>query len=118
MLKSNYVRKETVMYCSNCGKEIDDKAVVCIHCGCATANAGVLKNLDKNMIVALLLWFFFGYLGLHRFYLKDNSGGIKMLLCFFFSWLVIPAVILFVWWIIDLFKIIDGSIKPKDESSI
>lgn len=26
------------MYCSNCGKEIDDKAVVCIHCGVATAN--------------------------------------------------------------------------------
>ncbi|MBQ3094463.1 MAG: zinc ribbon domain-containing protein [Selenomonadales bacterium] len=22
-------------YCSNCGKEIDDKAVVCIHCGVA-----------------------------------------------------------------------------------
>lgn len=23
------------MYCRECGKEIDDKAVVCIHCGCA-----------------------------------------------------------------------------------
>lgn len=22
------------MFCSNCGKEIDDKAIVCIHCGC------------------------------------------------------------------------------------
>ena len=21
------------MYCNNCGKEIDDKAFVCIHCG-------------------------------------------------------------------------------------
>ncbi|MGL4849047.1 MAG: zinc-ribbon domain-containing protein [Clostridium sp.] len=24
------------MYCKNCGKEIDDKAVVCIHCGVPT----------------------------------------------------------------------------------
>ncbi len=24
------------MFCSKCGKEINDEAVVCIHCGCAT----------------------------------------------------------------------------------
>ncbi|MCR1952212.1 zinc-ribbon domain-containing protein [Clostridium sp. DSM 100503] len=24
------------MFCKNCGKEIDDKAVVCIHCGVST----------------------------------------------------------------------------------
>lgn len=24
------------MYCKNCGQQIDDKAVVCIHCGVAT----------------------------------------------------------------------------------
>lgn len=26
------------MYCNNCGKEIDDKAVVCPNCGVATQN--------------------------------------------------------------------------------
>lgn len=26
------------MFCSKCGKEIDNEAVVCIHCGCATGN--------------------------------------------------------------------------------
>jgi len=30
------------MYCHKCGKEIDDEAVVCIHCGVDT------KNLDNN----------------------------------------------------------------------
>lgn len=24
------------MFCNNCGKQIDDKAAVCIHCGVAT----------------------------------------------------------------------------------
>ena len=23
------------MFCYNCGKEIDDKAVICVHCGCS-----------------------------------------------------------------------------------
>ena len=26
------------MFCHKCGKEIDDEAVVCVHCGCATGN--------------------------------------------------------------------------------
>lgn len=26
------------MFCSKCGKEINDEAVVCIYCGCSTAN--------------------------------------------------------------------------------
>ena len=26
-------------YCSNCGSQIDDKAVICVHCGCATDTA-------------------------------------------------------------------------------
>lgn len=35
------------MYCKNCGKEIDDSAVVCPHCGVsqkAEENAGVVDN--------------------------------------------------------------------------
>lgn len=26
------------MFCNNCGKEINDNAVVCVHCGVATSN--------------------------------------------------------------------------------
>lgn len=32
------------MYCSNCGAVIDDKAVVCIHCGAATAVGNVMQQ--------------------------------------------------------------------------
>ena len=31
------------MFCQKCGKEIDNEAVVCIHCGCATENQSVKK---------------------------------------------------------------------------
>ena len=33
------------MFCSKCGKEINNEAVVCVHCGCATSN---LKEESKQ----------------------------------------------------------------------
>ena len=32
------------MFCSKCGKEIDNEAVICVHCGCPTQN----DNNDKQ----------------------------------------------------------------------
>ena len=32
------------MICKNCGKEVDNKALICIHCGCATGGVGVNKE--------------------------------------------------------------------------
>ena len=32
------------MFCRNCGKEIDDKAYVCPHCGVLTSNAEAQKK--------------------------------------------------------------------------
>jgi len=35
------------MYCNNCGKEIDDKAVICIHCGVPAGNQ-VIQTTSAN----------------------------------------------------------------------
>ena len=51
------------MFCSNCGKSIDDKAAVCIHCGAPTRNfsangkAPVDPNepADKLMIIVSVI---------------------------------------------------------------
>ncbi len=96
------------MYCKECGKKINDKAVICPECGCKVKNS---INLEKNKWVALLLWFFLGGFGVHRFYVKDISGGVIYILCLLFSWLIFPALILFALWIIDLIKILDGNLK-------
>lgn len=37
------------MYCYNCGKKIDDKAVVCVHCGVETKN--MKSSTDKNIVI-------------------------------------------------------------------
>ncbi len=35
-------------YCSKCGKEIHDEAVICVHCGCAVESAAAPKREDSN----------------------------------------------------------------------
>ncbi len=37
--KCKCVNEVLIMYCSNCGKQIDDKAVICPECGVSTANS-------------------------------------------------------------------------------
>lgn len=36
------------MYCSKCGKEILDEAVICPHCGCAVASAEKKEVVEKQ----------------------------------------------------------------------
>lgn len=36
------------MFCSNCGKEINDNAVICIHCGCLTSAANKVPANEDN----------------------------------------------------------------------
>ena len=58
------------MFCKNCGKEIEDKATVCVHCGVPTANAQpqqvVVTGGQTNgfAIAVFILSFFGGILGL------------------------------------------------------
>lgn len=104
------------MFCSNCGKEIDDKAVVCIHCGCATNNQQ--QKPAKSMLCAVILWLLLGGIGAHRFYLGDTTGGLLMLLCLLFCWLIIPGIVLVIWWIVDIFLLLTGKLKPKDGSEL
>lgn len=60
------------MYCTNCGKEIDDKAVICVHCGVKTTPLSVVKetkpyipSYEKESYImnctagSLLMWMLF-----------------------------------------------------------
>ena len=80
------------MFCSNCGTQIDDKAVVCVKCGVPTTNfnsqsaAGVQNAggvaVGYDWLTTLLLCFFVGGLGIHSFYTKKTGIGIAQLLTF------------------------------------
>lgn len=52
-------------FCGKCGKEIDDEAVVCVHCGCPVtsqssqeAKAETQGLSDKQKKIIAFLWLF------------------------------------------------------------
>ena len=67
------------MFCKDCGKEIKDNAVICIHCGVSTISDNPIDE-QKEWLVTLLLSFFLGYLGIHRFYTGHTGIGVAQLL--------------------------------------
>lgn len=68
----------------------------------------------KSQLVALLLNIFLGGLGIHRFYLGYVGMGILYIALLLTSFLIVPAIALTVLLIIDLIRIITGSLKPKN----
>ncbi len=86
---------EETKFCSSCGEKIAKEAVICPKCGCqvgqptvAAAPNIVINNTNQNQVnagpvgaaknkwVALLLWFFLGVVGGHKFYEGKIAMGI------------------------------------------
>ena len=76
------------MYCPNCGKELSNQAAACPYCGHPMASAAsptsqanpttqTIKNVSpKSRLAVVLLSFFLGWLGIHRFYVGKVGTGI------------------------------------------
>lgn len=120
------------MFCKNCGKEIDNNAAVCVHCGVAVGNgvnfcpncgaqtapgAAVCTQCgvalaqpipageQKSKLTAGLLGILLGGLGIHNFYLGYTGKGIAQIaLSFCFG-------IGYIWGLIEGIMILTGSIK-------
>jgi hypothetical protein len=91
------------MFCVHCGKEIAADAVVCIHCGRpVTPKTGGGSN---KWLASLLLCFFLGFLGAHRFYTGHMVSGFLQLITFGgFGF----------WWLFDFIMILSGNFKDKN----
>lgn len=72
------------MYCKNCGLEIDNNSVACPKCGYPVGGSRtpLSQVSQKKRLVALLLCFFLGCLGVHRFYVGKIGTGVIMFLTF------------------------------------
>lgn len=98
------------MFCTNCGAEIDDKAVVCVKCGVAVKPAASSAPGDGEWVTALLLCFFFGWIGVHRFYTKNTDIAVAQLVLGILSCGVVSGV----WAFVDFILILSGSYKKGD----
>jgi hypothetical protein len=94
-------------FCHNCGAEVGENAVVCVKCGVAlnTRSAQIGPVSDKEWLVALLLAFFLGFLGVHRFYTGHIGIGIVQLLTMGGCG---------IWALIDFILIVTGSYTDVD----
>ena len=97
------------MYCKECGKEINEKAIICPGCGCKNKQC---IDTERNKWIALALWFFLGGFGAHRFYVKDSNAGVGYAVCTLLGWVLlgIPYMVLAVLLVIDLVHIIQGEL--------
>lgn len=97
------------MYCQKCGKEIDDEAVVCIHCGCATKNqmdqtAGNKDSDVRTSVGLVILSILFPIVGIilgvvyRQSYNETRRRAGKTYLVA----ALIPMGILFLWFLIGI----------------
>jgi TM2 domain-containing membrane protein YozV len=71
----------------------------------------VKDESSKNRLVAFLLAFFLGMLGVHRFYVGKTGSGVAMLLL---SISIIGTVVSWVWVIVDVIDILCGTFTDKE----
>jgi len=101
------------MFCSTCGKEINDSAVVCIGCGCKVTND--LQESDFSWVSTLLLCLFLGGFGAHRFYTKQTGSAVAQLLL---TLSVFGTIISAPWAFVDFIMILTNSFKAKNGTNL
>lgn len=72
------------------------------------------EETDKRILIAFLLCVFFGWAGIHRFYVGKIGSGIIFILLLLTSPLAIPVIILGIWLLIDLILILLGGFKDSE----
>jgi len=101
-------------FCSNCGKEVDEKAYVCLGCGAKIESAPQNQvNNDpeaKSRVAAGLLGIFFGVFGVHNFYLGYTGKAVAQLLISLLSCGIL-AIVSEIWGLIEAIMILVGNIN-------
>jgi TM2 domain-containing membrane protein YozV len=94
------------------------QALKAMHKAAKKANPVAPQAGGKSQIVAAILAFFLGTLGVHRFYLGYTGKGFIFLALFLLGFVTFGITILAaaIWALIDFIRILTGGLQPKDGS--
>lgn len=85
-----------MIYCRECGQKHSDRAKACPKCGY------VEFDISKSVWVYLILGWFLGIFGVHKFYAGKTNQGIAMLIMGTIGWLLIlPGIAVCIWALVD-----------------
>lgn len=71
-------------------------------------------DTGKSQTTALILCILLGGIGVHQFYLGYTGRGILRIALALTSFLIVPAIVNLVLYILDIIKIVNGELKPRD----
>lgn len=111
------MKQENEKHCTECGAIINIKAEICPKCGVrqpyqakVVDTVHVEKNkMQEKWIISLLLCWFLGVFGAHRFYSGHIALGVIQLLTFGGCG---------IWTLIDFIIIVSGNFKDSDGNPI
>jgi len=119
-------------YCPSCGSTTNAQAVICVKCGAGLeAKPTIVKEDEKgnvsskSRLVLVLLSFFLGQLGVHRFYAGKIATGVVMLILTIIGYSTIiiifgflPLTVVWIWNLVDFIMALAGSFKDKEGKAI
>jgi len=107
------MKTENEKYCHECGEAINAKAEICPKCGVRQPSSAVKseekKQQESKWLTLLLLCWFLGVFGIHRFYTGHTLIGVIQLLTLGGCG---------IWYLIDFIIIVTGNYKDADGNPI
>jgi len=98
------------IFCKDCGKKLSINAITCPECGNPSKDTNLNSQSEPNrFITTVLLCWFVGVFGVHRFYTGHTTIGIIQLITFGGCG---------IWTLIDFIIIISGGFKDSDGNPI
>jgi TM2 domain-containing membrane protein YozV len=104
------LKQDNEKFCSECGELINIKAEICPKCGVRQAISNGSNSIDQNRwVISLVLCWFLGVFGIHRFYTGHTGIGIAQLLTLGGCG---------IWALIDFIIIVTGNFKDAQGNVI